>query len=67
MCYDVASQLRSKIKYAERKCVTQVEIDDLKKQLEIYDPQPLWRADGFTCPKLLVVTNEKPNDFQFYR
>jgi putative SOS response-associated peptidase YedK len=66
MCYDVASQIRSKIKYAKHYGKSKEEIDRLKKQLDILDPNPLWKADGFTRPKLLVVTNEKPDDFQFY-
>lgn len=69
MCYDVASQLRSQLKYARSRGESEEEIRKLELQLQEYEGwEPQYRVDGFSPDrsKLIVVTNEKPDEFQFY-
>ena len=68
MCYDVASQLRSQLKYARHIGASAEDIAYLERQLKKYEWTPYFRVDGFskTRPKLPVVTNDKPNEIQFF-
>ncbi len=66
MCYDVAAQIRSQIKYARYYGKSEKEIKDLEDQLQKFDFTPQYRVDGFSRDKvkLLVVTNDQPDQFQ---
>lgn len=68
MCYDVSTHLRSKIKYARHVGESEKVIADLEQQLANHEWTPQYRVDGFSKsrPKVPVVTNEKPNEIQFF-
>lgn len=68
MCYDVASLLNSKIKYAKHRQANPEYIADLEKKLDemLRGREPKYHANGFTHPDLLVFTNDKPLEPQCF-
>ncbi|HLG02488.1 MAG TPA: SOS response-associated peptidase [Bacteroidia bacterium] len=63
MCYDAVSAARSILKYAVHRGESPESIEELQReleQLEILFNEPKYYVSGFSHPKLLVFTNEKP-------
>lgn len=68
MCYDVTSGLKALIKYAKHRHDNPDYILSLEKKLQDWIKQLTahYHASGFTHPKLLVFTNEQPNEPQAF-
>ena len=75
MCYDVETQLRRKIKAAERKGIASEEIDFLKKKLDKFivsygeaalEANEHYWSMGFQHQKIPVITNDQPHEIQFF-
>lgn len=68
MCYDVTSGLKALIKYARHRHDNPDYISSLEKKLEDWIKQldAHYHVSGFTHPKLMVFTNEKPFDPQAF-
>ncbi|HRH10410.1 MAG TPA: SOS response-associated peptidase [Bacteroidia bacterium] len=68
MCYDVTSGLKALIKYAKHRRDDPNYIAALEKKLEtwIKDLPQHHYVSGFAHPKLMVFTNEKPDDPQAF-
>lgn len=75
MCYDVETQLRRKLKDAEHDGAPADEIDYLKKKIEqwvekngekAFSKLEHYWTMGFQHQKIPVITNDKPNEIQFF-
>jgi putative SOS response-associated peptidase YedK len=68
MCYDVTSGLKALIKYAKHRHDHPDYIRSLEKQLEkwLTTMQAYYYVSGYAHPQLMVFTNEKPNEAQFF-
>lgn len=75
MCYDVETQLRRKLKEAEHAGAPAEEVDYLRNKLEHYidingeaelDANEHYWSMGFQHQKIPVITNELPQELQFY-
>ncbi len=65
MCYDLSYLSRKNYKYAERHG-SKEDVEAYKSKLEKVEQQPTYYVSGFVHPKLPVITNEKPQEFQPY-
>jgi putative SOS response-associated peptidase YedK len=59
MCYDVKAQLQSQLKRALRDA-DESAIKEIKQKLAPDTDLPLFHANGFQHPKMLIYTNESP-------
>ena len=68
MCYDVTSGLKAMIKYAKHRGEDPNYIAALERKLEEWreELQPHYHVSGFAHPKLMVFTNEKPDEPQAF-
>lgn len=68
MCYDVTSGLKALIKYAKHRADDPKYIASLERQLEKWLTQmhQHYHVSGYAHPKLMVFTNDKPNEAQFF-
>jgi putative SOS response-associated peptidase YedK len=69
MCYDIASGLKARIKYAKYRGEREEEIQQLILELENLSEEyrKLYVVSGFEHPKLLVFTNKEPMRPQLFQ
>jgi len=70
MCYDVATQLYSKIKEAKHKGASKDEVSYLEEKLKKLEAKAEdfehFYTSGFSHQKLPVITNEQPDEIQLF-
>ncbi len=62
MCYEIAAQTYSRLKYARRVGASQEEIERLEREYERLKPYPLYYAMSFAFPKLVIYRNTDPKN-----
>ncbi|HOZ52951.1 MAG TPA: SOS response-associated peptidase, partial [Chitinophagaceae bacterium] len=69
MCYDVASGIRSALKYAKHRSDDPAMIASLEIQLELWLTSNVayYQISGYAYPPLLVFTNDQPFKPQFFQ
>ncbi len=69
MCYDAYSQTLSKNKYAKRYGASEDDVDELERQLQVFEEKHLFKpnfhTNGFQHLDLLVIANDDPKKFQY--